>query len=834
MALLRTAVRRLVGVAVRGPRRFFAVGLWLVVFSRVRLRLVRMGDVDLPSARSEAGLLGELERLRRENARLSRLLELRGWDTTPAPEQLAVPASAPGMVTMSSSVDDKLALYADRFRARTDVYAVRWENPRSGLSGWSPAVAGGWRKGLDRRAVRYLPMTAEVLSAHLVGDVFIGFYPLLSGNECHFLAADFDGPAALMDALAYAKAARSRRIPAAVEISQSGRGAHVWILFSGAVQAAAARTIGTWLVHEAMVLRGSMDLRSYDRLFPNQDVLPVGGFGNLIAAPLHGKRRRDGLTVFLDLATLEPHEDQWVFLSTLDRLGAREARRLAHELGRTPVGGDIAAMSVSTASKVRPRLPPVVRADLGSGLSIDISQLTPSALATFKHAASLANPKFYELQRLRKSTWDTPRFIRGYDLTIDDRLVLPRGLRHRITNLVEQAGSRLEVTDARSSGRETDLQLAAELAEPQAAAVSALLAHDDGVLVAPPGAGKTVIACALIAERGTSTLVLVDRKALAEQWRTRVEQFLGIRAGQIGGGRKRLTGVVDIAMLPSLARRERIGELTSGYGQVIVDECHHLAAAAYEHSVKPIAARFWLGLTATPKRRDGLGDLVTWQLGPIRHVIGSADTSELLQVTSSSDAGPRRELHVHETAFTYGAVDLSNPAALAEVHRALVNDEDRNGQIISNISEALRRRRNCLVLTRRVAHVEILAAQLAARGFRPLVLQGGMSVTERRAIVAELADARPGDGVLVIGTTPFIGEGFDVPALDTLFLAGPISFDGLLVQCAGRVVRVLRGKEVAEVHDYHDVATPILAASLRRRMPGYRDLGFETATHGLP
>ena len=776
-------------------------------------------------------LSSELQRLRDENARLTRLLDLRGWDTAPAPEQPSMPVTSPGMVTKDSSLEDKLALYADRFRTRRDVYAVRWENSRSGLSGWSPAVAGGWRKGMDPRGARYLPLTEEVLSAHLSGQAFVGLYPLTRTNGCHFLVADFDGAGAMLDALAYAKAARSRGVPAAVEISQSGRGAHVWILFSGAVPASAARAVGTWLVHEAMLLRGSMDLSSYDRLFPNQDVLPLGGFGNLIAAPLQGRRRRDGLTLFLDLATLEPHADQWAYLSTLDRLDPRRAARLAQQVGRTSVGTDVASLAVSTASKVQPRLPPVVRAELAAGLVLDMGQLTPSALATFKHAASLANPKFYELQRLRKSTWNTPRFVRGYDVTIDDRLVLPRGLSHRITEIVERAGSRLEIADSRNAGREIDLTLAAVLSEPQATAVNALLAHDDGVLVAPPGAGKTVMACAIMAERGASTLVLVDRKALAEQWRTRIEHFLGVRAGQLGGGRNKLTGVVDIAMLPSLARREGIAELSENYGHIVVDECHHLAAAAYEHSVKPVAARFWLGLTATPTRRDGLGELATWQLGPVRHVIGTSSDLGLLVSLGSAEAGPRRELHVHETAFTYGEVDALDPSALAHVHRALVADEVRNEQIVRDVVEALGRGRNCLILTRRVAHVEALAAQLTSSGLRPHVLQGGMAVAERRRIVAQLAEARPGDAILVIGTTPFIGEGFDAPALDTLFLAGPISFDGLLVQCAGRVVRALPGKEVAEVHDYHDVATPILAASLRRRMPGYRALGFDAASH---
>lgn len=789
------------------------------------------GSVATMTEEESGPLRREVERLRAENVRLSRLLELRGQDTAPVPEQLSAAVTAPGSVTMSSPVEDKLALYAERFRARTDVYAVRWENARTGGNGWMPAVAGGWRKGMDRRGAAHLPLTADVVGAHLVGDVFIGLYPLSAENTCRFLAADFDGPAAMLDALAYSKAARARGVPAAVEISQSGRGAHVWVFFTSPIPAAVARGVGTALIHEAMVLRGSMDLRSYDRLFPNQDVLPEGGFGNLIAAPLQGRRRKDGLTVFLDLATLEPYEDQWAFLSTLDRLTPGDAERIARRAKNTAVGTDVAAMSRSAATRVHPPLPAVVHAEAGAGLSLDSSQLTAAALATFKHAASMANPKFYELQRLRKSTWDTPRFIRGYDVTIDDRLVLPRGIRHAVAGITESAGSRLAVTDLRNPGREIDVAFTAELTTKQNAAVSALLTHDDGVLVAPPGAGKTVMACAVIAERATSTLVLVDRKALAEQWRTRIQQFLGIRPGQIGGGRRKLSGVVDVAMLPSLARHDDIAALTNGYGQVIVDECHHLAAAAYDHSVKRIGAQFWLGLTATPTRRDGLGQIVTWQLGPVRHTM-TDEIQGTLAAAQETDAGPRRRLFIHETEFHSPDVDLSSPGALAAVHRSLIADEQRNAQIVADLTAALRRGRNCLVLTRRVAHVDILTSLLAPHGHEALVLQGGMSTANRRAAVNRLAEAKDGDGVLVIGTTPFIGEGFDAPALDTLFLAAPVSFDGLLIQCAGRVVRTAPGKDVAEVHDYHDRATPILAASLQRRMPGYRTLRFSPDVTG--
>jgi hypothetical protein len=439
----------------------------------------------------------ELDRLRAENARLARLLDLRGQDTTPAAEQLAMPI-APELVTMGSSLTDKLTAYGNRFRARTDAYALYWEHPRKGIRGWMPAVAGGWHKGMDRSRARYRPLTSEVLEQHLSGDVFIGLYPLFPDNSCRFLVADFDGQAAMLDALAYAKAARETGVPAAVELSKSGRGAHVWVFFAGAVAAVTARAVGTVLLHEAMLLRGAMDLRSYDRLFPSQDVLPDGGLGNLIAAPLQGSRRTQGLTVFLDLATLEPHPDQWEFLSTLDRLSPGDAAGIARRARRTVVGSEITQLSRSAATKVQPRL-------------------------------------------------------RGYDVTLDDRLMLPRALRHAVGAIVERAGSQLVISDCRNPGTEIDVTFGGTLDDRQSSAVSAALAHDDGVLVAPAGSGKTVMACAVIAERGISTLILLDRLVLAEQWRDRIVEFLAIRPGQLGGGRSRLTGRVDIAMLPTLA-----------------------------------------------------------------------------------------------------------------------------------------------------------------------------------------------------------------------------------------------------------------------------------------
>ncbi len=763
----------------------------------------------------------ELVRLRAENARLRRLLEL-------TPEQARPPDATqtglffdrPGPVTASSPGVDKVRFFRTLFASRRDVYATRWENARTGRSGWVPAVEGGWRKGTRRP---YLRLTDHIVEAHLLGEVHLGLYPLLAGDTCHWLAADFDGAAAMLDALAYVKAARAVGVPAALEVSRSGIGAHVWVFFAGPVPAARARALGSGLLREAIALRGRTDLTAYDRLFPSQDVLPAsGGIGNLIAAPLQGRSRKDGATLYLDLGTMEPFPDQWTYLSSLHRLSAREVERLADQIGTVRVGAAVSRLLPATASQTRPQPAPILRMTLDAGVRIAIEDLTPASLATLKHAASMPNPAFGERQRRRFSTWRIPRFLTSFDETLDGQLVLPRGLLDLASNVVEEAGSAVEVVDERATGTALDVELASALRDEQAKAVADLADHDVGVLVAPPGVGKTVMACALIARHATSTLVLVDRKTLADQWRARLLEHLGIKAGQLGGGRAKMRGTVDVVTLQTLARRGDIPALTAGYGFVIVDECHHVPAAAFENAVRQIPARRWLGLTATPYRRDELDDLIALQLGPIRHTLTEPDPGTL---AAAATGVVERTLTVHETRFVYrGDADPSAPGGIAAVYRDLVSDGDRNRQIVTDVQAALARGRHCLVLTQWTAHVENLAALLATDGHEPVILRGGAGARTRRDALDRL---RPEDGpMLVVGTGPCVGEGFDCPALDTLFLVAPIAFKGRLVQYVGRVLRPAPGKHLIEVHDYHDVETGVLGSSLRKRAPGYVSLGF--------
>lgn len=770
---------------------------------------------------SRSELLAEIDRLRRELDRLHGLLGLSDR-TGDEHRQAWAPTLFSGSATVSevtreSSPADKIALMRSLFGARSDVYAQRWENLSTNRSGWSPAVRGGWsNKG--RQTKDYLPLTDEVFVSHLRGDATIGIYPLLPSDTCTLLACDFDGGSWALDALAFLDQCHGAGVPSVLERSRSGDGAHVWVFFDEPVPATAARAMGMGLLRRAMTTRAELDLASYDRFFPCQDVMPKGSFGNLIALPLHGERRAHGATVFLDPTSMEPWQDQWAFLSSVSRMSCDAVVALAESLRPVAAGPGLSLADLDRADGPEP--PAVVDAEIAGMLSVRRAGLPPALVAALKHLASLANPEFYEKERMRFSTWDTPRFIRCYREDLE-WLHLPRGLIGQVTELIHTVGSRLDVVDRRPAHDVVELHHATTLRAHQQAAVDAVVDHDLSVIVAPPGSGKTVTACAVIAHHQQPTLILVDRKPLLAQWRERLGEHVGLdddQIGVIGGGKNKPGGVVDVAMIQSLARRERPDDLFANYGLVVVDECHHLPAVSFETCVRTAPTRRWLGLTATPYRRDGLEGIIALQCGPIRHETKPRDLIETALV--------RRRLIVHHTSFETD----DDPTSIQAVFAALAEDRHRTEQICADVAVAAEAGRTCLVLTQRTSHIDAICERLADAGYDTHVLKGGLGKKALATVHAAIAAPKGDTGIVVVATGSYLGEGFDWPELDTLFLAFPIAFKGRVVQYVGRLLRTHSTKHDVELHDYLDEHVAVLARMYAKRLPAYKALGFHSTT----
>jgi superfamily II DNA or RNA helicase len=757
----------------------------------------------------------------------------------------------PAAVTQASAASAKIALFRSLFAGRTDVYPVRWESPASERAGYAPACAHEWQPLICAKPrikcgecphQAFLAVTDAVIERHLRGEprpgtrereFVAGVYLLLPDDTCRFLALDFDSAGWRDDAQALRAVCRDAGVPVAIERSRSGNGAHVWIFFSAPVAARDARALGAHLLTATLERRPELGLQSYDRCFPSQDTLPTGGFGNLIALPLQRQARERGHSVFLDEA-FEPHADQWAYLSSLprmtpqdlaERLQAAEARGPAIPV-RLPVDDEDAAEPWLQPPSRRPKasqpkgpFPAQVRIVLADELYIERPALTPSLVAALVRLAAFQNPQFYQAQALRLSTYATPRIVSC--ATVDARHVaLPRGCLEEAQQLLASVGIRGVLQDLRESGTPLEARFVGTLREEQQRAFEALRPHDFGVLAATTAFGKTVLAAALIAHRRCSTLVLGHRRELLEQWRARLAQFLSIdpkAIGQIGAGRRKTTGQIDVAILQSLVRGGEVSDDIGGYGHLVIDECHHVLAASFEQAARRSKARYVLGLSATVTRKDGHQPIIFMQCGAVRH--------RVLARGLEAAQGRKHRVWLRTTAFVAPAPAEAARPSMPALYAALASDEARNSLIVEDVRAALQEGRSPLVLTERRDHLEHLRERLAPFAVHLIVLRGGLSRRERRAAESALADTGGGTR-LVLATGRYLGEGFDDARLDTLFLALPIAWRGTLTQYVGRLHRAHKGKTEVRVVDYVDAAAPVLARMAAKRQAGYRALGY--------
>lgn len=740
------------------------------------------------------------------------------------------------------------------FRGREEMYARRYYSTKTGKSGYTPVCKNEWVQGLcDKRRYKcadcpnraFVSLNYEAVKAHLRGNDPLcrdvaAIYPMREDNTTWLLAADFDEANWQADVAAFRKCCTVLGFTPAVERSRSGNGAHVWLFFSEPVSAADARRLGSGLLTRTMACRHELSFASYDRLFPTQDTVPKGGFGNLIALPFQGQAQKGGNTLFVD-EQFVPYPDQWAFLSTLPKITPEQLTGLLTTLCQD---GDVGALAEAAEKPVpwqRKRAQRLDRSDFPLQVTMTLSNLiyldkagfSQAALNMLKRLAAFPNPEFRAKQAMRLPVYGTPRILDcGYE---DETYIgLPCGCWDALAELLEQYNVPTAIEDKRCGGKTIDVTFNGTLRSEQEPAAQALLAEDMGVLSATTAFGKTVIGAYLIGERKVNTLVLVHSSALLEQWRASLEQFLTIHEilpespkkrgrkkkrcliGQVGAGKDTRGGIIDIAIMQSLFEGEEkeVKSFVEDYGMVIVDECHHVAAFTFEKVLKAAKAKYVYGLSATPVRKDGHHPIIFMQCGPIRYL-----------VDAKSQADKRTFSHFIIPRFTRARAPAGS--GIQELYAAIVKNENRNASLVEDTVQLVREGRSPILLTERKEHAAQLATLLQGKIPNVFLLVGSDKPKEKREKLAALQAIPASEEVVVAATGKYIGEGFDAPRLDTLLLAMPISWRGTLAQYAGRLHRNYEGKHEVRIYDYVDVHIPMLERMYHKRLKGYAELGYQ-------
>ncbi|HFP5524601.1 TPA: DEAD/DEAH box helicase family protein [Escherichia coli] len=769
----------------------------------------------------------ELAALRAENVRLVSLLEAHGIEWRRKPQ-----SPVPRVSVLSTN--EKVALFRRLFRGRDDVWALRWESKTSGKSGYSPACANEWQLGIcgkprikcgDCAHRQLIPVSDLVIYHHLAGTHTAGMYPLLEDDSCYFLAVDFDEAEWQKDASAFMRSCDELGVPAALEISRSRQGAHVWIFFASRVSAREARRLGTAIISYTCSRTRQLRLGSYDRLFPNQDTMPKGGFGNLIALPLQKRPRELGVDM-----NLQPYPDQWAFLVSVIPMNVQDieptilrATGSIHPLDVNFINeedlGTPWEEKKSSGNRLNIAVTEPLIITLANQIYFEKAQLPQALVNRLIRLAAFPNPEFYKAQAMRMSVWNKPRVI-GCAENYPQHIALPRGCLDSALSFLRYNNIAAELIDKRFAGTECNAVFTGNLRAEQEEAVSALLRYDTGVLCAPTAFGKTVTAAAVIARRKVNTLILVHRTELLKQWQERLAVFLqvGDSIGIIGGGKHKPCGNIDIAVVQSISRHGEVEPLVRNYGQIIVDECHHIGAVSFSAILKETNARYLLGLTATPIRRDGLHPIIFMYCGAIRHTA----------------ARPKESLHNLEvltrSRFTSG--HLPSDARIQDIFREIALDHDRTVAIAEEAMKAFGQGRKVLVLTERTDHLDDIASVMNTLKLSPFVLHSRLSKKKRTMLISGLNALPPDSPRILLSTGRLIGEGFDHPPLDTLILAMPVSWKGTLQQYAGRLHREHTGKSDVRIIDFVDTAYPVLLRMWDKRQRGYKAMGYRIVADG--
>ena len=767
-------------------------------------------------------------------------------------------------------VTDKIA--SDFFmmfcRGRKDVYDLRYTNPKTGKNGYYTQCFNRWDRGChiqkkdgvrckDCELRAYKPVTLPLIKAHMNGtdpngnDV-VAIYPMLENNLCQLLVFDFDNHAKGAEQEDYAniddrwkeeinalrRICKNLDVDAVVERSRSGRGAHLWIFFKEMIPARLARKFGFALLEKGAESVNLKSFKYYDRMIPTQDALPEGGLGNVIALPLQGMALKSGNSAFVD-ENWNAYEDQLKVLAGTRRLTRQEIEdylSLWYSTGFTSEDNGTDAPWDKNSEIEAGSVKGVVRIVLADRIYIDSSGMSNKTKRQLRRMATFSNKQYFQNQAMDMPNYDESRFIY---LGSDEGkyIVLPRGLREDIQKKFDNAGIRYKIEDKRTQGRELNISFKGELRESQIPAAETMLENETGILHAATAFGKTVVCCDMIARRGISTLILVDRADLMNQWIKRLDEFLDIDEelpeyqtktgrtrkrksliGNLQGAHDTLTGIVDVAMIRSLKKKDGFHPMLKEYAQVYFDECHHAASESAIEVLQEINAKYVYGVTATPKRGDGKEKINEFLLGPIRYRFTAKDRAEEQNIDHLVYPRFTRTVKPHHLSKTpYGN----------DAYELIRNNDVRDEQIIRDVADCVKAGRTPVVLTKYVDHANKLSERLKKYADRLILLTGANGTKVRRAQVKELNEVDDSDSLILVGTGSLLGEGFDFPRLDTLFMATPVSGENVVEQYVGRLNRDYDGKENVIVYDYVDSHIPKFDKMYAARLKAYKKIGYE-------
>ena len=774
-------------------------------------------------------------------------------------------------------ITEKMAnVFYSWFWGRQDVYAKRSVN-KSGNAGYYPQCYNFWKENCPRRLGlkikcidckfrEHKPLRKEDIIAHLQGRALnatdvIGVYPLLPNGTCRFMVFDFDNHEKDADKQDYAntddewieevdamrKICSMNGIDPLVERSRSGKGAHIWIFFDRPIAAALVRKFGYALLEKGAEQVNLKSFKYYDRMLPAQDVLPEGGLGNLIALPLQGKALQEGNSAFID-RNWNAYPNQWEALCSKPRLSKeflelkiKEWSVFAEEIIETN-GSDTVEEREKPWKKGKKMdagdVDGKLDITLSNGIYVDCLNLKPRIQNRIRRMAAFSNPVFYKNQKIGTSNFDTSRWIYLGKDYLGGYIQIPRGLQEELIQQAAEAGIKYEIKDERQDGRKIDVSFNGTLRDEQRPALEEILKYDNGILHAATAFGKTVVCSAMIAERKVNTLIILESSALMEQWEDALHRFLDINEelpeyrtktgrikkrksliGKLQAQHDSMTGIIDIAMAGSLCRKGEYHAFLNDYGMIIVDECHHAASETIADILKEIKARYVYGVTATPNRGDGLEKINYMLLGPIRY-----------RYTSKEKAKAQGIEHLVYPRFTRTVpprgVQISGMHP-NEAYEIIRNNDIRDEQIIEDVRECVSSGRTPVVLSKYKDHSEKLYERLKSYADHVFLMTGNNSKKEHRKILDEMQQVQSEESLILVATGKLIGEGFDFPRLDTLIMATPVSFKGVVEQYAGRLNRDYDGKEKVIVYDYVDSHIPMFDNMYAKRLKAYKQIGYE-------